>query len=264
MGIRETLTKEGKISYRVQIRKKGYSYIGRTFESKEEAEKFEKTVRESMNFSDLDPEKRIPKLPLKIWIDRYIKEVIPNKKNGKSEINFLNFWNEYLGNKIAVNISSFEIETIADSLYQRITRHGSAISSETRRKYIVFLSVVYSTAIRDWKWALYNPVTNIKWEIIKPIQRTSKKSVKTTEYTREKIKIFNQIAFFKMAEKDMNLIDLAKLTGIPKSTVREIFMEGSNPSFNNILIIADFLGIELNLGTKKNELSIKADSATPR
>lgn len=234
-------------SWRVKIRKKGFPFISRTFQTKEEAEKFEKMTLEGMEFSDLDPGKTIPSLPLSVWIDRYKKEVIPTKKYGKSEINYLNFWLEHLGNKIAINITSTEIEILADNLYSKMTRHGTATSSETRRKYIIFLSVVYSTAIRDWKWAIHNPITFIKWEKEKAAYRQPKKSMPIPEAVTKKVESFKKMAFSRMDIMNISIAKLSKKIGIPETTVQGCFKENGNPSFINMLKIADFLGFELKI-----------------
>ena len=79
-NIQERKSKDGKTTYRVQIRLKGYPSQTATFSRKTDARKWvqqiESAIREGRHFKTAESKKHT----LGDLIDRYIKTVVPGKK----------------------------------------------------------------------------------------------------------------------------------------------------------------------------------------
>lgn len=146
-------------------------------EFKQELEEINKPKAEELDTS-------YPRLPLKMWIDRFIKERSVGRKHWGKEKKFFDFWIEHLGDKIAIYIDPIIIEQIADELLLQKSRFGGTLSTQTRRHYLMYLSSLYSTAIKEWKWAAFNPITCV---------RLGDKIPKTSHYTPESFAEVSQI-----------------------------------------------------------------------
>jgi hypothetical protein len=151
-------TSSGKEKWRACIRIKGFKNLSATFDSKKEAEEWaglqEKTLR-SLKKGDTHL------FTLNQAFDRYVEEEQKSKSTRQisDEIPHIEFWRKNLGKKILRNITSSEIELIADALYEVCSkRTKKSLSKETIRKYLCTLSFVFSTAALKWKWIGHNPV----------------------------------------------------------------------------------------------------------
>lgn len=254
-SIEQRKNNDGSIVYRVQIRKKGIPDIRKSFSSKEEAEQYCKSVEDS-----IDGKLEIPKFPLFLWIERYKKEILPTKNFANKQIIFLDFWGKYLGNEIACEINPLKIELLANGLLEKKSRLGGNMSLETRRKYLVALSSIYTCAIKQWKWAFHNPVSMIpdrQKEIAQKRKERQEqvKEVKNLSKNIERVK--NEIIYYCREYMKNNNISETKLgykSGMQKSGIQRILNPSFNSSLESLLKICSFLGLEISIS--------KTDSAT--
>lgn len=144
--------------WRAQIRLKGFKEKSKNFKTEKEAKAWALVTEEAMRSQPV-----LMKYTLNNFLDRLEVDILP-KKNPlyvKKEIPYILFWRSQLGDKIATEITSEEIEVAANSLYNRQTRLGKSYSPETRRKYIQTLTYLYNIAIKHWKWAVINPAMHV-------------------------------------------------------------------------------------------------------
>lgn len=160
-NIEKRTNNKGEVTWRVQIRRKGFPNLQKTFRTESDARIFANQVESSMISMKESMPLEIPKFPLKIWIDRYRKEIGPSRPYWSKERKYFDFWESKLGSLIAIDINPIQIETCADNILNTIGKSGNPLSFETRRKYLLILSSLYGVAIRQWKWATYNPLTGV-------------------------------------------------------------------------------------------------------
>jgi hypothetical protein len=95
-----------EISYRVKVRLKGYPVQTATFERLTDAKKWiastESAIREGRHFKTSESKKRT----LKELIDRYIKEILPQKpKSLIDQKTQLNWWKNEIGSYLLADIT---------------------------------------------------------------------------------------------------------------------------------------------------------------
>ena len=105
-SIEKRTTKEGKISYRAKVRLKGYPTQSATFDRLTDCKKWiqstESAIREGRHFKLSEAKKRT----LKDLIDRYIKEILPQKpKSVESQQFQLNWWKDKIGSYSLADIT---------------------------------------------------------------------------------------------------------------------------------------------------------------
>lgn len=165
--IQERKSKDGKVSYRVQIRLKGHPKTTATFDRKTDAKKWaqqtESAIREGRYFKVAESKKRT----LGELVDRYILEVMPNKpKNAKACTAQLRWWKKEIGYLVLSDVSPAIIAEKRDSLLKGITKQGNQRSPSTVVRYLAALSHAFTIAIKEWGWIDNSPVSQIS----KPVE----------------------------------------------------------------------------------------------
>lgn len=157
-----TIEKRGPAQYRVKVRLIGAPKpISRTFESKQDAEKWARKVE-----ADIDAGKRIlflgtpeaQTLTLRAALERYRDEKTVNKAGAEQEKNRIARWLTHpLADKMLHQIVPGDLETYRDNRL----REGKAFS--TVRHELNIVSQVYEAARFSWRMRdLENPVKHIK------------------------------------------------------------------------------------------------------
>jgi integrase len=160
--IQERISKDGKISYRVQVRLKGYPPQCATFARKTDAKKWaqqiESSIQEGRHFKTAEAKKHT----LTDLIDRYIKTVAPNKKkHGIKQSSQLQWWKQELGYCLLSDITPALIAERRDKLHQGITYRGSKRSSSTVVRYMAALSHAFTIASKEWGWLEDSPMRKV-------------------------------------------------------------------------------------------------------
>lgn len=161
-SIEKRTSKEGKISYRVKIRLKGFPTQHATFERLTDARKWvqqtESAIREGRHFKTTEAKRRT----LGEMIDRYIKDVIQEKpKNLKNRVLHLNWWKEELGQYSLAELSPAMIAEKRDKLSAGITSRNLKRSSSTVVRYMASLSHAFTIAVKEWGWLEDSPMRRV-------------------------------------------------------------------------------------------------------
>jgi len=120
-NIQERVSKDGKVTYRVQVRLKGYSTQTASFQRKTDARRWaqqvETAIREGRYFKTAESKKRT----LSELIDKYIAQVLPTKPKSyeKQRAQFI-WWKEPIGAYALADITPAMIATTAKNDRERI------------------------------------------------------------------------------------------------------------------------------------------------
>lgn len=243
-SIEERKTTKGKSIFRVMIRKKGYSPIYKSFRNREDAELFVKNIEDSYDRKLVSPQ-----FTLKTWIERYKLDTL-SKKSRNSIVNeerFLKFWEERLGNKSPDKITIDELEALSRELLNSKNSHGKAPAIESMRKYLLCLGFLYNTAIKDWKWAVYNPVSYMRMlEFSKENTRKKTRIDFSDSVKRFKISIINFVNY-KIENEGLKIVDILKGANLGKTTWQNIMDSEKNSSLIPIFALCDYLKISIRI-----------------
>ncbi|MGJ0429736.1 tyrosine-type recombinase/integrase [Methylobacter sp.] len=158
--IKERTSKDGSIRYTVEVRLKGYPRQTATFKRKTDAKKWaqqtEAAIREGRHFKTAEAKKHT----FAELVDRYVKEVLPNKSLSlKAQGQQLNWWSDRLGAHTLADITPAMIVQCRDELANAINYRGTKNTPATVNRYLAALNHAFTIAVRDWEWLETNPVS---------------------------------------------------------------------------------------------------------
>ena len=161
-NIEKRTTNDGKISYRVKVRLKGFPTQQATFERLTDARKWaqqtEAAIREGRHFKTTEAKRRT----LGEMIDRYITDILPTKpKNSKNTILHLKWWKDELGKYSLAEISPSIIAEKRDKLSSGITTRHTKRSPSTVVRYMAALSHALTIAVKEWGWLDDSPMRKV-------------------------------------------------------------------------------------------------------
>lgn len=157
-------TQEGKTSYRVKIRLKGYPPQTATFQRLTDAKKWaaatESAIREGRHFKTAEAKKHT----LADLIDRYIKDVLPGKstKLGSNQKAQLEWFKSEIGAYTLSDLSPAVLVQCRDKLLTEMGYRGKVRSPASVVRYMVALSHAFTVAVNDWQWLEDSPMRKVK------------------------------------------------------------------------------------------------------
>ena len=161
-NVEKRTSKDGKITYRVKVRLKGFPTQQATFERLTDARKWaqntESAIREGRHFKTTEAKRRT----LGEMLDRYIKDILPTKpKNSKNTLLHLTWWKEELGSFSLADISPAMIAEKSDYLASGITKRNTKRSPSTVVRYMAALSHAFTIAVKEWGWLEDSPMRRV-------------------------------------------------------------------------------------------------------
>jgi integrase len=155
-AINKHISEDGKTTYRVRVRLKGYPIQTATFHRLTDAKKWaqdtESAIREGRHFKTAEAKKHT----LADLIDRYIKDVLPSKpKQIKDQGHQLGWWKERLGSRLLSDVTTALIVECRDSLSENR-------SPATVVRYMAALSHAFTIAVNEWQWLEDSPMRKVK------------------------------------------------------------------------------------------------------
>lgn len=161
-NIEKRTSKEGKLSYRVKIRLKGFPTQQATFDRLTDARKWaqqtESAIREGRHFKTTEAKRRT----LGEMIERYIKDILPTKpKNSKNTLLHLTWWKDELGQYSLSEISPALIAEKRDILASGMTSRKTPRSPSTVVRYMAALSHAFTIAVKEWGWVEDSPMRRV-------------------------------------------------------------------------------------------------------
>lgn len=161
-NIEKRICKDGSASYRVKVRLKGFPVQHATFERLTDARRWgqqtESAIQEGRHFKTTEAKRRT----LSEMIDRYIRDVLPQKpKNRSNRTLHLNWWKAELGKYALADVSPALIAEHRDKLGNSVTNRGDNRSPSTVVRYMAALSHVFTIAIKEWGWVDDTPMRKV-------------------------------------------------------------------------------------------------------
>ncbi len=160
-NIEKRTSKDGKTSYRVKIRLKGFPIQSATFERLTDAKKWtqqtESAIREGRHFKTTEAKRHT----LADLIDRYIQDVLPSKKSAKDQTQQLKWWTAEIGSHTLSDVTPSLLTECRDKLGREITVRKKPRSPASVVRYMAALSHAFTIAVKEWEWLEDNPMRKV-------------------------------------------------------------------------------------------------------
>lgn len=161
-NIEKRTSGDGKTSYRVKVRLKGFPVQSATFERLTDARKWaqdiESAIRGGRHFKTSEGKRHT----LAQLVDRYIKTVLPTKpKSQVKQTAQLEWWKQQIGAYALADVTPSLIVQHRDKLVEGITVRGKPRSPATVVRYMAALSHAFSIAVKEWGWIDDSPMRKV-------------------------------------------------------------------------------------------------------
>ncbi len=156
--------REGKagISYRVDVRLKGFPPQRATFSRLTDAKKWaqhtEASIREGRYFKTAKSRKHT----LQELVDRYISEELPKKSKSINQESQLRWWASELGAYTLADITPDKIAECRDKLLSGKNSLEREFAPATVVRYMAALSHAFTIAVREWQWLDDSPMRKVR------------------------------------------------------------------------------------------------------
>lgn len=162
-SIEKRISKDGKTSYRVKIRIKGFPDQTATFTklsiAKDWIARTETKIKEGKYISEIQARK----YTVSEIIERYKKTVLIHKKSIQQDWNSqLNWWNDKIGQYTLADVTPALISQMRDILTQEPNSNGKIRGNATVNRYLTTLQCVFSKAVVEWELLEVNPFFRVK------------------------------------------------------------------------------------------------------
>lgn len=160
-AIQKRISSDGKARYRALVRIKGHPSQSATFPKKSEAVLWGKQREAEARLGLVSSISYPSNHTLSDLIDRYIKDVLPQKKD-QCPLRQLWWWKREIGNRSLGQITPALIVECRTKLAQGRTHYGRKRLPSTVNRYLSILSHAFTVAWKEWQWVDRNPVTQIR------------------------------------------------------------------------------------------------------
>ena len=158
--IERRVSPNGKISFRAQIRLKGFPPETASFQRRTDAKKWaqatEAAMREGRHFKTAEAKKHT----LADVIDRYLRDVLPTKSRSsqRNQGAHLRWWRKQIGESLLADVTPSLIAEYRDKLAQGDEKLRA---NATVVRYLASLSHVFTIAVREWGWLEETPMRKV-------------------------------------------------------------------------------------------------------
>ncbi len=160
-NIEKRTSKDGKLTYRVKIRLKGFPVQSATFERLTDAKKWiqqtESAIREGRHFKIAEAKRHT----LTDLIDRYCRDVLPSKKSAKDQVQQLGWWKAEIGSYALSDVTPSLLAECRDKLGREITVRKKPRSPASVVRYMAALSHTFTIAVKEWGWLEDSPMRKV-------------------------------------------------------------------------------------------------------
>lgn len=152
-----TITKRGPYQFQAQIRRKGFPSQTRTFETKQAAQKWVRSIETQMDHGEFVDRSVLKSITLGDLLERYGDQITGKKRGADVEKTRIEALKKHpLATKF---LSSLRPSDFASYRDERL----ATCVNETVRRELVVLSGLFSTARGLWNLPIGNPVAQIQW-----------------------------------------------------------------------------------------------------
>jgi integrase len=158
-SITPSYDREGEhIGWKASVRKRGFPPQYRTFRTRKEAEAWAVVIESEMTRGVWRDRSEAEGTTLAECLDRYLEEVVPTKRGGRREVDYVNQWK---ARPIArLYMSSVRSKDVAAAIRDM---EGEGKGANTIRLHLALLSHLFKIARTEWGMeALTNPVGSVR------------------------------------------------------------------------------------------------------
>lgn len=160
--IEKRTASDGRASFRVRVRLRGYPHQSATFTRITDAKKWahatEAAIREGRHFKLAEAKRHT----VSDLIQRYIDEVLPAKpKSARKQTSQLHWWKSHIGAYLLADATPALLAQCRDKLMHEGTKRGPRRSPATAIRYIAVLSHAFTVAVKEWGWMEDNPLRKV-------------------------------------------------------------------------------------------------------
>jgi len=153
----------GPYQWRARIRRKGFPSQTKTFETKHEAEAWERIILSEMDRGVFVSRASAESTTLLECLDRYLKEIVPGKKGFKQDESKIRVLKRLpMAHHYMASIRGSDVATLRDEMLH------NGRSASTVVKYLAVISHLFNIARKEWGMeSLANPVELIRKPVVK-------------------------------------------------------------------------------------------------
>lgn len=155
-------TSDGKIRHQAIIRLKGYPQESATFERRTDAKKWAQQTEAAMIEGRYFKTTEAKKHTLAELIDRYLRDVLPQKSEvmSKQTVQF-KWWKKQIGHHLLSDVTPAVISEYRDKLANTPTPQDKRRSPSTVNRYLAALSHALNIAVNEWGWMDDSPMRKV-------------------------------------------------------------------------------------------------------
>ena len=259
-NIQERVSKDGKTTYRVQVRLKGYPTQTASFQRKTDARRWaqqvETAIREGRHFKTAESKKRT----LSELIDKYIAQVLPTKpKSYEKQRAQLTWWKEQIGAYALADITPAMIAEYRDKLLDEVTCRGTKRSNSTVVRYMAALSHAFTVAVREWGWIEDSPLR----KVTKPKEPSGRVRFLDNEECARLLEVCKESRCSYL----LSIVTLALATGMRKGEILNLTWSNIDLERNRVVLLETKNGdkrvVPLSNHTKEILLALREQNSEP-
>jgi len=144
-----------------RVRLKGHPAQTATFDRKADAEEWMQATETALKEGRHFPGRAARRRTLADLIDRYIADVLPAKRDARTRGQQLAWWRAEIGHRTLAEAGPDVLAETRDKLAREPKANGEPRSPATVNRYLAALSHVFTTAVREWRWADHNPLAKV-------------------------------------------------------------------------------------------------------
>lgn len=145
-----------KEGWQVQIRKKGYKPVSKSFQKKSEADAWARQIESEMDRSIFVDRTQAEQTTLGELLDRYLAQITPHKKGFKQETSRIGVIRDgHLSSRALSTLTSADFASYRDSRLK-------SVSGTTVNKELNLFAHAFDVAKKDWAIPVENPVRSIR------------------------------------------------------------------------------------------------------
>lgn len=149
------------VRWKATVRRRGHPTQSQSFGRKTDAKIWAQSIEAKIDAGKFKDDSQARKHTVAELIDRYVSDVIPQKKSGEIQRYQLGRWKELLGNLRLSEMTPDRIVNARKSIMAQRTRARSKVSNATVNRYHAALSHVLRVAEVQYGWIDQNPMRKI-------------------------------------------------------------------------------------------------------
>lgn len=148
----------GKPTYFVRIRKRGYKPAVASFTRKTDAQRWiyetEAAMRDGRYFERIEGRKHTLREAFKRYLEEFPSDIVRTTQ--------IKRWDEEIGHRLLSDIQPALIHEVISKWKREPNERGEMRGASTLNRHLSTLSVVFTAAVRDWGWHTRNPLRDVR------------------------------------------------------------------------------------------------------